>query len=79
MHNCYVKKGYDLGNISSDWHTDTQIINKTFTVCGFIKEGILKNSRIDCVSQKSADSVIFSCCDMDQLPDLNMTWRHEPS
>lgn len=37
---------------------------------GFIKEAILKNFMLDCVSKKPCDKVIYACYEKEMLPDL---------
>ncbi|KTC89259.1 MULTISPECIES: GNAT family N-acetyltransferase [Legionella] len=38
---------------------------------GFIEEAILKNYRIDCLSKKPCDEVIYACFEKKMLPNLN--------
>jgi RimJ/RimL family protein N-acetyltransferase len=38
--------------------------------CGFIQEAILKNYRLDCLSKKPCDEVIFACFSTAQLSFL---------
>ncbi|STX81610.1 acetyltransferase [Legionella busanensis] len=47
--------------------------NKSSSVakrCGFIQEAILKNYRLDCVSKKPCDEVIWACFSIHQLSFL---------
>jgi RimJ/RimL family protein N-acetyltransferase len=39
---------------------------------GFIEEAVLKNFRIDCLSNKPCDEVIYACFDKNMLPNLNV-------
>lgn len=39
---------------------------------GFIKEATLKNYRLDCVSHKPCDEIIYACFDKQMLPKLNL-------
>ncbi|MCW8407499.1 GNAT family N-acetyltransferase [Legionella sp. PATHC035] len=39
---------------------------------GFIEEAILKNFRIDCLSKKPCDEVIYACFEKNMLPKLNV-------
>lgn len=45
--------------------------------CGYKLEAIMKNYCIDCISGLPADSLLFSCCDVNQLPPLNITWQYK--
>jgi len=37
---------------------------------GFTEEAVLKNYRVDCLTGKPCDEVIYACFDKQQLPDL---------
>lgn len=45
--------------------------------CGYKVEAIMKNYCIDCITGLPADSLLFSCCDIKQLPQLEITWQHK--
>lgn len=38
---------------------------------GFVEEAILKNYRIDCLSKKPCDEIIYACFEKKMLPNLN--------
>ena len=40
--------------------------------CGYEKEAVLKHDRVDCVTKKPANGVLFACTDKRQLPQLKI-------
>ena len=44
--------------------------------CGYEKEAILKHDRVDCVTKKPANGVLFACTEKQQLPLLSVKWSH---
>ena len=44
--------------------------------CGFNLEATMQNERLDCITGKPADSLLFSCCDINDLPPLEINWKH---
>ncbi len=57
----------------------TQVENTRSTAvaerCGYVFEAKLKNICLDCSSRLPADGLLFSCCDVAQLPPLEVTWQ----
>lgn len=45
--------------------------------CGYQLDAIMQNYCIDCLSGLAANSLLFSCCDITQLPSLDITWEHK--
>lgn len=45
--------------------------------CGYKLDAIMQNYCIDCLSGLPANSLLFSCCDITQLPPLDITWQHK--
>ncbi len=45
--------------------------------CGFECEATRKNDRIDCENGQLTDGLIFSCCQINVLAPLEVTWQHE--
>lgn len=42
--------------------------------CGFKLERVMPKHRIDCLTGKPADSYLFMCNDVRQLPELDVAW-----
>lgn len=47
--------------------------------CGYRVEATLRNYCVDCKSLKPADSLMMACTDINGLPDLAVSWRHQDS
>lgn len=41
--------------------------------CGYQQEAILKHDRVDCVTKKPANGVLWACTDKQQLPPLDIS------
>jgi RimJ/RimL family protein N-acetyltransferase len=42
--------------------------------CGYEKEAVLKHDRVDCVTKKPANGILWACTDEKQLPPLEVSW-----
>ena len=72
---------YALGALGAqrvqiDTHVDNQKSMAVAKRCGFTKEFVMKNERLDCETGLPADSVLYACCDTGDLPSLKVSWDH---
>ncbi len=44
--------------------------------CGYEKEAILKHDRVDCVTKRPANGVLWACTEKKHLPQLKIEWTH---
>ena len=72
----YALDALDAQRIQIDTHVDNQKSMAVAERCGFTKEFAMKNERLDCETGLPADSVLYACCDANDLPPLEVTWNH---
>lgn len=62
--------------VQIDTHIENQKSMAVAKRCGFTKEFVMKNERLECGNNLPADSVLYACCDINELPPLVVTWKH---
>lgn len=64
----------DAKRVQINAHVDNHKSIAVAKRCHFTHEATMKNERLDSLSGKPADSVLYACTDVTVLPPLNVNW-----